>query len=249
MVGDDERACLIENPVIRSGALSHRQGWAEAVEHTQAIQHVQASGRGSRAGEVQACDLATGEHSELEAVLGDAAVTLGQMRREPQHILITKPLRTDDLFQLLTTSSIVGGSSSRQSGLLAADWCARGASVLNRRSDRRADRRTDRRGNWRAHPFGAATAVYGTGEQRCEQPDRVALHLRGKALHAGCSETHAIITTYTFIHSLLQPNGRPLHTDRRIREPHVTIARRDRRGLPNGDLSYDACAPGLRADL
>jgi hypothetical protein len=79
VVGDDERACLIENPVIWSGALSHRQGRAEAVEHTQAIQHVQASGRGSCAGEVQACDLAARQHTELEAVLGDPAVTLGQV--------------------------------------------------------------------------------------------------------------------------------------------------------------------------
>jgi len=87
VVSDDQRACLIENPVIRSGALAHRQGWTEPVECTQAIQDIQASSRGSRAGEVQACDLARRQHTELKAVPGDPSVTLCQVRCEPRSTL------------------------------------------------------------------------------------------------------------------------------------------------------------------
>jgi hypothetical protein len=45
--------------------------------------------------------LARRQHTELETVSGDPAVTLGEMRRKPQHVLLTEPSRTNYLLNFL----------------------------------------------------------------------------------------------------------------------------------------------------
>lgn len=104
-----------------------------------------------------------------------------------------------------------GGLQAADPGLVAADLWPRGASVLNRRGDRRGDRRASRRTD-RHGTLPAAATGYSVGQQRCQQPRRLALHLRREPPHTRGSEAHAIITTYTFIHSLLSAGREdPVH--------------------------------------
>jgi hypothetical protein len=92
MVSDEEHACLIENPVIWSGALTPWLGRAKAIEHSQGIEHIQARGCAPHAREMQTLDLARRQHTMLDAVDSDLPVTLGHVRSKTQHVLITEAL-------------------------------------------------------------------------------------------------------------------------------------------------------------
>jgi len=58
----------------------------EAVEHAQRVELAEASRRDPRAGEVQSAQLLGREDAMLEAVLGDLAVAVGQLRCQASRI-------------------------------------------------------------------------------------------------------------------------------------------------------------------
>jgi hypothetical protein len=92
MVRDEERACLIENPVIWSGAFTPWQGGSKAIEHSQGIEHIQTGSCAPHAREMQTLDLARRQHTMLEAVDRDPTVTLGHVRCKTQHVFVTEAL-------------------------------------------------------------------------------------------------------------------------------------------------------------
>jgi hypothetical protein len=92
LIGDKQRAALIDNPVIRSGSLSPWNGGPEAVENPQGVEQVQASRSASRTAEIQTLDLTRRQYAMLVALQSDVTITLREMRSNAQHVLRTEPL-------------------------------------------------------------------------------------------------------------------------------------------------------------
>jgi hypothetical protein len=84
--GDEVRAGLIENPVIRGTARAALARRAEAIEHPQLVEDVEASGRGAQPGEVQPQELLGRQHVVVVTVERDLTVAVGEPRAEAHEV-------------------------------------------------------------------------------------------------------------------------------------------------------------------